>query len=400
MTETESFLSVGSLDAALASARFAQALPANAAEFGGGEISARTWRELPLLSKEALIEGVSQADPFGGRLGVDPVDIAWIFVAPGPIFMPFTAADLGALVDRFASTFSACGFTSADVVDQTTLYNWVIAATVLGKALEKIGTTALPGGSGDTQRHIDVIEQLSVTGILAFPTFLVHLLDTAAAQGRKLPLQRAIVMGELHDPREKNRILKQFGVSVREFYGTGDVGPVAFECGIEPGMHLREDLFVELINPQTGEPVSTASASEPAELVVTDPARRAMPIVRLRTGDLIDTVTVDPCRCGLATPRIGRIVGRVGDITKVKGMFIVPGSVKSILLRHGLAAKYQLVVTREGGRDDLLLRVQGSQPENWNSILEEVSHMLRVRCQSEFVPHMEGDALLVDHRLT
>jgi phenylacetate-CoA ligase len=124
-----------------------------------------------------------------------------------------------------------------------------------------------------------------------------------------------------------------------------------------------------------------------------------MPIVRLRTGDLIDNVTVDPCRCGLVTPRIGRIVGRVGDITKVKGMFIVPGSVKSVLLRHGLVTKYQLVVSREGGRDDLLLRVQGRQPENWNNILEEVSHMLRVRCRSEFVPHIEGDALLVDHRL-
>jgi phenylacetate-CoA ligase len=399
MTETASFLSVGSLDAALASARFAQALPANAADLGGCEISVRTWQELPLLSKEALIEGVSQGDPFGGRLGVAPVDLAWVFVAPGPIFMPFTAADLDALVNRFASTFSACGFTSADVVDQTTLYNWVIAGTVLGKALEKVGATALPGGSGDTQRHIDVIEQLGVTGILAFPTFLVHVLDTAAAQGKKLPLQRAIVMGELHDPREKDRILKEFGVSVREFYGTGDVGPVAFECGIEPGMHLREDVFVELINPQTAEPVSAASASEPAELVVTDPARRAMPIVRLRTGDLIDSVTVDPCRCGLVTPRIGPIVGRVGDITKVKGMFVVPGSVKSVLLRHGLVAKYQLVVSREGGRDDLLLRMQGRQPENWDGILEEVSHTLRVRCQSEFVPHIEGDALLVDHRL-
>jgi phenylacetate-CoA ligase len=399
MTETQSFLTVGSLDAAVGSARFASRIPAYAQEYGALEISAETWRRVPLLSKEALIEGVSQTAPYGGRLGVDPTDIAWVFVAPGPIFMPFTAADLDALVGRFASTFASCGFTSADVVDQTTLYNWVIAGTVLGKALEKVGATALPGGSGDTQRHIDVIEQLGVTGILAFPTFLVHVLDTAAAQGRKLPLQRAIVMGELHDPREKDRILRDYGMSVREFYGTGDVGPVAFECGIEPGMHLREDVFIELVNPQTGEPVSTATTSEPAEIVVTDPVRRAMPIVRLRTGDLIDSVTTAPCSCGVTTPRIGRIVGRVGDITKVKGMFVVPGSVKSVLLRHGLVTKYQLVVTRADGRDDLVLRVEGSPPVNWNEILQDVSLTLRVRCESQFVTEVEGDALLVDQRM-
>jgi phenylacetate-CoA ligase len=399
MNDSGQFITGGSLEDAVSSALFAQTLPAYASEFGTVEISAESWQKVPLLSKEALIEGVTPASPYGGRLAVALREIAWVFVAPGPIFMPFTAADLDGLVDRFAATFACCGFTSGDVVDQTTLYNWVIAGTVLGKALEKIGATAVPGGPGDTQRHIDVIDQLGVTGILAFPTFLVHLLETARSQGRKLPLQRATVMGELHDPREKDRILREYGITVREFYGTGDVGPVAVECGIEPGMHLREDVFIELVNPQTREPVSSVSELEPAELVVTDPVRRAMPVVRLRTGDLIDHVTVEPCGCGLTTPRIGRIVGRVGDITKVKGMFVVPGSVKSVLLRHGLAAKYQLVVSREAGRDALLLRVEGSQPESWPEILDEVSHTLRMRCDAEFVPSIGSDSLLVDQRV-
>ncbi|GAA1009848.1 phenylacetate--CoA ligase [Acrocarpospora pleiomorpha] len=397
---TANFLRAGSLEAAVASARFAQALPAYADEFGQLDISPESWTDVPLLTKEQLIEGVTDAAPYGRRLGADLADIAWVFVAPGPIFMPFTASDIDALAERFAGTFRSCGFTSSDVVDQTTLYNWVIAGTILGKALEKVGATAVPGGSGDTQRHIEVIEGLGVTAILAFPTFLVHLLDTAAAQGRTLPLKRAIVMGELHDPREKDRIQREYGVSVREFYGTADVGPVAAECGVEPGMHLREDVFVEFVNPRTGEPVTGASASEPAELVVTDPVRRAMPIVRLRTGDLVDSVTAEPCACGTATPRIGRIVGRVGDITKVKGMFVVPGSVKSVLLRHRLVTKYQLVVSRDAGRDTLVLRVEGSRPGGWDRILDEVSHTLRVRCESEFVERIEGDAILLDQRTT
>ncbi|KQW45010.1 hypothetical protein ASC77_19695 [Nocardioides sp. Root1257] len=388
----------GSLEEAVEIAKIAFNTPAYARELGSIEISRERWTDLPLLSKEVLIEGVAPGAPYGDRLGVPAEEIAWCFVAPGPMFVPLTAGDIDALASRFAAAIRAGGFTSADVVDQTTLYNWVIAGSILGKALEKIGSTVVPGGAGDTQRHIDVIEQLGVTGILAFPTFLVHLLDTARDQGKKLPLQRAMVMGELHDPREKDRILREYGVSVCEFYGTGDVGPVAVECGLEPGMHLREDLFVELIDPQTGDPVATASPDRPAEIVVTDTARRAMPIIRMRTGDLIDEVTTAPCACGTATARIGRIVGRVGDITKVKGMFVVPGSIKGVLQRHGLALPYQLVVTRPGGRDELTLRVVGSEPEGWPAALEDVCQTLRVSCTAEFVEELEGEQLLIDLR--
>lgn len=388
----------GSIVEAVGIAEFARTVPAYAREFGTAEISTERWSELPWLTKEALIEDVAPGAPYGDRLGVPAEEIAWCFVAPGPLFVPLTAGDIDALASRFAETFRTGGFTAADVVDQTTLYNWVIAGSILGKALEKLGATVVPGGAGDTQRHIDVIEQLGVTAILAFPTFLVHLLDTARDQGRKLPLQRAMVMGELHDPREKDRILREYGVTVREFYGTGDVGPVAVECGLEPGMHLREDLFVELIDPETGRPVGTASPDHPAEIVVTDTARRAMPIIRLRTGDLIDEVNTAACGCGSTTARIGRIVGRVGDITKVKGMFVVPGSVKSVLQRHELTSPYQLVVSREAGRDELLLRVVGTEPAGWADVLADVCQALRVRCTAEFVDELEGEALLVDRR--
>lgn len=398
MNSKSVYVTSGSLDDAVAAASFAQSVPAYAAELGGVRISAANWLKVPLLQKEDLIASVRPGAPYGDRLGVPPEDIAWCFVAPGPLYMPLTLEDIDALAARFEAAFRMGGFTSVDVVDQTTLYNWVIAGTILGKALERIGATVVPGGAGDTQRHIDVIEQLGVTGILAFPTFLVHLLDTAREAGRSLPLQRAMVMGELHDPREKERIFREYGVTVREFYGTGDVGPVAVECGAEPGMHLRDDIYVELIDPHTGIPKANVSADQPAEIVVTDPVRRAMPIIRLRTGDLIDYIDSNPCRCGRSTPRIGRIVGRVGDITKVKGMFIVPGSVKGALQRHGINAPYQLVVSRTGGRDSLVLRIAGQRPNGWDEALDDVCQTLRVRCDAEFVSALTDDRLLIDER--
>lgn len=390
------------LERSVGAAIFARNVPAYRRSFddaGVTEISAGEWMGLPMISKELLISAGSEHPPYGDRLGVRTEDIAWVFVAPGPIYMPFTSADIDIHAGRFADTFARCGLKSTDVVDQTTLYNWVVAATLVGKGIERLGATVVPGGPGDTQRHLEVIEGLGITAILAFPTFLIHLLDTAAEQGRTLPLERAIVMGELHDPRDKERIRSNYGIGVREYYGTADVGPVAFECGVGSGMHLREDILVEFVDPSTGSLAFEVSPSHPAEIVVTDPDRRGMPIIRLRTGDLVDTFVRDECGCGLASPRIGRIIGRVGDIAKVKGMFVVPGAAKTVLLRHGIVAPHQLVVSRDRGRDRLTLRIEGPRPSGWDEVIEDVSQILRVRCDSEFVDALDDGRVLVDNRM-
>lgn len=390
--------STGTLSAAVSAASAVAKIPAYEQEWAGiTEITENTWAEIPFLSKERLIESVSATDPYGDRLGVESGDIAWVFVAPGPIYMPYTVADMDEIADRFATTFASCGITADDVVDQTTLYNWVIAATALGRGLERLGCTVIPGGSGETARHLDAIEQLDVTGILAFPTFLSHLLEQATAAGRTLPLRKAVVMGELHDPREKDRLATQHGIVVREYYGTADVGPVAAECVEGNGMHLRHGVYVEFIDPESGQVVEPAPA-RPAELVVTDLVRRGMPIIRLRTGDLVDELITEKCSCGNEAPRIRRIIGRTGDITKVKGMFVVPTTLGRILRRHGTDRNYQLVVTRENGRDRLCLVLAGEEPENWSQIHAEIEHDLRLHCDYEFRGEVPAGPLLDDRR--
>jgi phenylacetate-CoA ligase len=386
------------LSAAVDAAGAAAKVPAYEREWSGlGEITADTWADIPFLSKERLIESVSNGDPYGDRLGVEPGEVAWVFVAPGPIYMPYTVADMNEIADRFASTFASCGITADDVVDQTTLYNWVIAATALGRGLERLGCTVIPGGSGETARHLDAIEQLNVTGILAFPTFLVHLMEQATAAGRTLPLKKAVVMGELHNPKEKERLAVEHGIVVREYYGTADVGPVAAECVEGKGMHLRHGVYVEFIDPETGQAVDP-SPGRPAELVVTDLVRRGMPIIRLRTGDLIDELITAQCACGNDAPRIRRIVGRTGDITKIKGMFVVPTMVGRVLRRHDAETDYQLVVTREEGRDRLCVVLAGEEPVNWSELHAEIEHDLRLRCDYEFRTEVPAGSLLDDQR--
>lgn len=369
------------------------------AGLAAADITPDTWARVPMLSKEALVDAARRMPPFGGRLGVERERLAHVFAAAGPLYMPFTAADLEHVVGSFAKALAGCGFAAGDLVDQTTMYNWVIAATVLDRAVLKLGCAVVPGGVGQSERHIEVIDHLGVNAILAFPTFLEHLLDQAAAAGQRLPLTKAAVMGELRDPQAKLRMHAAHGITVREFYGVADVGAVAWECSAGKGMHLRDDLLVEFVAPGRDEIVEP-SPGQPAELVVTDLHRQAMPIIRLRTGDLIDGLERGPCSCGRTSPRFARIVGRASEITKVKGMFVVPRLVVDVMLKDGVDRPFRLLVDRiDGGRDELALEVAGEPFTDSEGFKARVESALRMRVALRFVDSLpEGGPRLVDRR--
>jgi phenylacetate-CoA ligase len=82
------------------------------------------------------------------------------------------------------------------------------------------------------------------------------------------------------------------------------------ECEAREGYHLREtDLYLEMIDPATGEQVPSGREGE---VVVTTLTRRGMPLIRYRTGDLATLLTA-PCPCGSKLRRLSRIRTRVGE---------------------------------------------------------------------------------------
>lgn len=82
------------------------------------------------------------------------------------------------------------------------------------------------------------------------------------------------------------------------------------QCGAREGYHLREDdLYLEVLDPAAGTPVEPG---ETGEIVLTTLHRRGMPLIRYRTGDLARMV-MTPCPCGALHPRLGKVMGRLGD---------------------------------------------------------------------------------------
>ncbi len=98
---------------------------------------------------------------------------------------------------------------------------------------------------------------------------------------------------------------------VYRHYGMTEMGwGGGVECEARDGYHLREaDLFVEIVDPETGRPLPDG---ESGEIVVTTLTRAGMPLIRYRTGD-ISRFHTSPCACGTVLKRLDRITGRLND---------------------------------------------------------------------------------------
>jgi phenylacetate-CoA ligase len=154
---------------------------------------------------------------------------------------------------------------------------------------------------------------------------------------------------------------------VFDHYGMTEMGwGGGVECAAHRGYHLREaDLYVEIVNPETGEPLADGKEGE---VVFTTLNRRGMPLIRYRTGDVARFHTT-PCRCGTVLRTLTRVGRRLGGDAEIapgvmltmalldEALFPLPGVVDFSVEISGPAGKRSLsldvVHNGEGRRKEL-----------------------------------------------
>jgi phenylacetate-CoA ligase len=151
-------------------------------------------------------------------------------------------------------------------------------------------------------------------------------------------------------------------------------------------MHFPDDCIVEIVDPRTGRQCGPGEVGE----VVGTCFNPVYPLIRFGTGDL-SYISDEPCPCGRTSPRLIKIVGRVDQVTKVKGMFIHPGLVDSVASKFSEICACQVVVTRDGHQDKMTFRAELSQScpdlKNLSEALKKViQEILRIRGEVQFLP--------------
>ncbi len=356
---------------------------------------------LPVLKKARLPELQKQTPPFGSLLAVPPESLRRIFVSPGPIYDP-----IGPAPDywRLARAFYAGGFRKGDIVLNTFAYHLTPAGAMCEDALTALGCAVIPGGVGNTDTQVKLIHDLRATGYTGTPSFLATILERAGEMGmdpkKAWRLQVAFVSGAMLPESLRADLKSTYDIRVRQAYASADLGLIAYECPQQQGMHLAEDLLVEICDPETGQPVLPGTTGE----VVATSFDEVYPLIRFGTGDL-STITGTPCPCARTSPRITRILGRADEVTKVRGMFVHPGQIDEVIARFPEVKRYQAVVTRKGNDDDMLLRVETHAREAPfgmdAAILDALRAGIKLRARLEYVPDgtiPDGAKKILDQR--
>ena len=312
--------------------------------------------ELPLTRKSELSELQRAAPPFGGLTATPMTGLSRVFASPGPIYDP---EGRGEDWWRFARVLFAAGFRAGDLVHNAFSYHFTPAGFMLEGAAQKLGCPVFPAGVGQTDMQVQAMADLRPAAYVGTPSFLRIILEKADELGADVSsLCKAVVSGEALPPTLR-KLLNDRGVVVRQAYASADLGVIAYETPSEEGLVVEEDVLLEIVRPGTGDPVAEG---EVGEVVVTS-FNRDYPLLRFATGDLSALLPgISPC--GRTNMRIKGWLGRADQTTKVKGMFVHPSQVATVLARHGDVGRARLVVDNAGGQDRMVLHCEVASPSD------------------------------------
>ncbi|MCK5540408.1 MAG: AMP-binding protein, partial [Deltaproteobacteria bacterium] len=282
--------------------------------------SVKDLERLPVTTKTQLAQLQAENPPFGGFLTVPINQLKRVFMSPGPIFDPQGKATE---FWGWSEGFYAAGFRPQDVVINTFGYQMTPAGLMFEESLLDVGCCVIPTGVGNTETQVKIMKELGVTGFVGMASYLRKIGEHAIVEGldpkKDLSLEIGYVAAEILTDTLRSEVEEMFGMRLRQGYGTADCGCLAYECGERNGMHFTSNAYIEILDPRTRE---VMGPGEPGEVVVTL-FNSIYPLIRFATGDL-SAFTVEPCACGRTAPRLTKIMGRVDQVTKVKGMFVHP----------------------------------------------------------------------------
>jgi phenylacetate-CoA ligase len=313
-----------------------------------------------------------------------------------PVVVPLSENDLQRLACNEYLSFVKMGLADDDVLQLVlTLDKQFMAGMAYYHGARRIGAATVRTGPGVPAMQWDTIFRLGTTTLAVVPSFVVKLLDYADASGidyGRSNVKRILCIGEnirnvdLSLNLIGRKIVSRWNVALHSTYASTEMQTAFTECSAGAGGHIHPELLFAEILDEHDNPLPDG---ETGELTVTLFGVEAMPLIRYRTGDLCRIIS-EPCKCGRTVPRISPIVGRKGQMVKLKGTTLYPPAIFEILNACEEIDDYAVEVsTGELGTDSLTVYL-ALKPDG--SLAAAESHLrsaLRVRPEVKACPLAE-----------
>ena len=301
-----------------------------------------------------------------------------------PTVVGYTQNDIATWANLVARSIRAAGGRRGDIVQIAYGYGLFTGGLGAHYGAERLGCTVIPMSGGQTEKQIQLIQDLKPSIIMVTPSYMQVIIEEMRRQNidpRQTSLKIGIFGAEPWTEAMRRELETNAAIDAVDIYGLSEVmGPgVASECiESKDGPVVWEDHFYpEIIDPETGEVLPDGSEGE---LVFTSLTKEALPIIRYRTRDL--TRLLPPT--ARAFRRIGKIVGRSDDMLIIRGVNVFPIQIEEIVLAHDkLSGQYQLHVSREGLLDEVEVHCEmqpgahGTDPQERAEIAGWVQHRVK-----------------------
>ncbi len=311
-------------------------------------------RRFPFVNKQVERDRQLARPLLGDMVAVPEEEVVFVSASSGstgvPTLSPFTRTDFDEFQAAQSRLFWAAGMRPADrYVHALNFTLFVGGPDVIGA--QNLGALCIWAGAIPSERLLFILQEFQPTVIWTTPSYAWYLGETARKGGvdpaRDLAVNRIIVAGEPGGSIEATRgaIEELWDARLYDFYGISDIyGACAGMCEARSGLHLVEDqILLEVLDPDTLEPVRDG---EKGEMVLTTLRKRARPMIRFRTGDIV-TRDRSPCACGRTHARF-TVHGRLDDMFIVSGVNVFPSDIEFLVRRvRGLTGEYRITVSIE-----------------------------------------------------
>ncbi|MEZ5328317.1 MAG: AMP-binding protein [Verrucomicrobiales bacterium] len=269
------------------------------------------------------------------------------------------------------------------------------------EAAAQMGLMAIPSGGMSSAARLEAAHRYGATVLCCTPTYALRLGEiraTLPAEQKPVEVRLIIVAGEPGGsiPSTRKR-LKQLWPETRIFdhHGLTEVGPVSYEDPDQPGRLciIDDAYFAEILDPESGAEVAEG---EKGELVLTTLNRWGCPLLRYRTGDLVQKGRGTDGALALE----GGILGRVDDMVVVRGVNLYPGAIEGIVRGFPEVIEYQVVQRTCDHMSEVSVRLEIESVSDPAAIVANVETALRnafglripVSVASEGLPRFEFKA--------
>ena len=346
-------------------------------------------RSLPFTTKAELVEDQLAHSPYGTNLTFPVTDYSRLHQTSGtttgrPLRWLDTPASWNWMLDCWSTIYRLLGLRRDDRLCFPFSFGPFLGFWAGFEGAARQGNLCLAAGGMSSEARLKLILENDVTWLGCTPTYALRLAEVAAAQGIDVsssPVRAVLVAGEPGGsiPSVRARISEVWGARVFDHWGMTELGPLATECEDDPDcLTVNESACIpEIIDPETGRP----SIDGRGELVITNLGRAGSPLLRYRTGDLVEADRV-PHASGRNWLRLkGGILGRTDDMLIIRGNNVFPSSIEAIVREFLDVTEFRIVVTRHREMQHIRLELEPQPDTDAETLAQNVAATIKQRLQ-------------------